>query len=693
MSKSDSNNEMSSASNLNAGASVFVPGTNEWKIPAKNLAASYSEGGGETSFLPGQLLTPASHGGQTPDTNNGSNAEQDNGSHRLELNTHSSCVHGDVVADITPTMHYQAVASTPTPPRPADDATNEWSVVHSRRKKKTSVCEAPKMSTPSTHNQRNLVCNSIFSPELLADADDDMDSVDLLAFVGPIPSTPITKATHTSISTSTITKTNSNMGRSLANEEQGGPVPANLTLSFQSVSSQCAVESPTRALAAEGGAKVVSGENTRASAADQIESADKSSFGHNSAGESGDEIHGNEDDVDLYETVKQLSIHSNTVKSNSTDSTNSIDVSDTAENIEIVEIVEAVEDVGDLHIGQAPSRSSSLDGADCDDDTFAALYGPSRAINNIDAAEEKGVEANGAENSEEVSEGSDNNDGEEEEDSCTVESEEIEDAEEEEEIVDEDSTYDTADHTGSEDAGSEGCASDGDEVEEGEEVDEEEGDGEGDWGGDAEHSEYEEEDFEIEEREDVKQCRWSRGIEGVIYTFFDLTAKKAQEEATSSVRSAFATAEEGQMQYFVYRVFEKYSLIYGEGWLATYMNMLTSLSSAEPALLTWEDATAAALQYLHLMHVTQLTQMPPQGLAERTSQFLYELMRSRLLQIDSILQYAESNTSSSAQRAARLTLVAIFGEVDVKKGDSEKTIEKKRRLRKRWYAPTDPTAL
>lgn len=55
-----------------------------------------------------------------------------------------------------------------------------------------------------------------------------------------------------------------------------------------------------------------------------------------------------------------------------------------------------------------------------------------------------------------------------------------------------DSTYDTADHTGSKDAGSEGCASDGDEVEEGEEVDEEERDGEGDWGGDAEHSEYEE---------------------------------------------------------------------------------------------------------------------------------------------------------------------------------------------------------
>ena len=38
--------------------------------------------------------------------------------------------------------------------------------------------------------------------------------------------------------------------------------------------------------------------------------------------------------------------------------------------------------------------------------------------------------------------------------------------------------------------------------------------------------------------------------------------------------------------------------------------------------------------------------------AERTSQFLYELMRSRLLQIDAILQYAESNTSSSAQRYA-----------------------------------------
>lgn len=35
VSKSDSNNKMSSASNLNAGASVFVPGTNEWKIPAK----------------------------------------------------------------------------------------------------------------------------------------------------------------------------------------------------------------------------------------------------------------------------------------------------------------------------------------------------------------------------------------------------------------------------------------------------------------------------------------------------------------------------------------------------------------------------------------------------------------------------------------------------------------------------------
>jgi len=134
----------------------------------------------------------------------------------------------------------------------------------------------------------------------------------------------------------------------------------------------------------------------------------------------------------LYETVKQLSIHSTTVKSNSIDSTNSIDVVDTAENIEIVEIVEAVGDVGDLHIGQAPSRSSSLDGADCDDDTFAALYGPSRAINNIDAAEKKEVEANGAENNEEVSEGSDNNDGEEGEDSCTVESEEIEDAEEEE---------------------------------------------------------------------------------------------------------------------------------------------------------------------------------------------------------------------------------------------------------------------
>ena len=68
------------------------------------------------------------------------------------------------------------------------------------------------------------------------------------------------------------------------------------------------------------------------------------------------------------------------------------------------------------------------------------------------------------------------------------------------------------------------------------------------------------------------------------------------------------------MLYFVYRVFEKFSLKYGKDWLVTYMNMLTSLSSAEPALLTWEDATAAALQYLHLMHVTQLTQMPPQGL-------------------------------------------------------------------------------
>ena len=65
-------------------------------------------------------------------------------------------------------------------------------------------------SSPSTHNQRNLVSNSIFSPELLADADDDLDSADLLAFAGPIPSTPITNATYTSISTSNITKTNSN---------------------------------------------------------------------------------------------------------------------------------------------------------------------------------------------------------------------------------------------------------------------------------------------------------------------------------------------------------------------------------------------------------------------------------------------------------------------------------------------------
>mmetsp|Transcript_62125 Transcript_62125/g.109405 ORF Transcript_62125/g.109405 Transcript_62125/m.109405 type:complete len:243 (-) Transcript_62125:22-750(-) len=126
---------------------------------------------------------------------------------------------------------------------------------------KLGTTNSSAQSSPSIHDQRNLVCNSIFSPELLADADDDFDSAELLAFTGPVPSTPINNATHSSISTSTSTKTNSNMGRSLADEEHGGPVPANLDVLFQLASAQCAVESPTRALATEDGAKVVSGEN------------------------------------------------------------------------------------------------------------------------------------------------------------------------------------------------------------------------------------------------------------------------------------------------------------------------------------------------------------------------------------------------------------------------------------------------
>ena len=78
--------------------------------------------------------------------------------------------------------------------------------------------------------------------------------------------------------------------------QHGGPVPATLGVSFQLASAQFAVESPTRALAAAGGAKVVSGENNNDPAAEQIDSGDES---NNSAGESGDEIHGNEDGDNL----------------------------------------------------------------------------------------------------------------------------------------------------------------------------------------------------------------------------------------------------------------------------------------------------------------------------------------------------------------------------------------------------------
>eukprot|EP01032_Pedospumella_encystans_P008827 gene8827-10439_t len=299
----------------------------------------------------------------------------------------------------THTMHYQAVVSTSTPPRPA---VNEWSVVHSHRKKKKNVAfEAPKPKSLGAHNQRNLVCNSIFSPELLADADDDLDSADLLAFVGPIPSTLNNIATHTSISTSTITSTttnsnkNSNSSATVADDEHGGPVPANLEVSFQLASAQCAVESPTRALAKEGGVKVVEGGgaedgvNTGDLFADHNDSVDESSnVGQNSDAKSGDDTEGDEVGVGvvLFDLATFLSSNSINIIANSADA------------------VESAEGEGDLHSGQAHSPSASLDCAYCSDDDFAALWTqrrPARASTTTTNIDGEGMDGDVSANDEE----------------------------------------------------------------------------------------------------------------------------------------------------------------------------------------------------------------------------------------------------------------------------------------------------